>query len=361
MTLKADGTNGILQQYDYQVSTTGFSYTFAAGTTVLVMNPAGTLATGTITMPASPVDGMTISFSSTQTITALTVNGNTGQSIVGAPTSLFAGAAATFVYRLSNTTWYTQTKGASNSPQIQPISASVASSALTISASALTLDFRSTSLTSGTVTTVTGTPANLVVPSTATLGTVNAVQSRLVVIALNNAGTIELAVVNISGGNNLDETTLLTTTAISASSTSASTVYSTTARTSVAFRVIGYIESTQATAGTWATAPSTIQGYGGQALSAMSSVGYSQTWQSVTRTSGTTYYNTTGKPIIVAGSWGASTAVCGAYLTVNGFVTSYANTNTANGAIWPCFALVPPGGSYVQTLSSMTANLVELR
>jgi hypothetical protein len=108
MTLKVDGTNGLLQQYDYQVSTTGFSYTFAAGTTVLVMNPAGTLATGTITMPAAPVDGMTISFSSTQIITALTVNGNTGQSIVGAPTSLTAGSAATFVYRLSNTTWYNQ-------------------------------------------------------------------------------------------------------------------------------------------------------------------------------------------------------------------------------------------------------------
>jgi len=193
--------------------------------------------------------------------------------------------------------------------QIQPISASVAASALTITASALVLDFRSTTLSSGTVTTVSGTPASLVVPSTATLGTINATQSRLVVIALNNAGTIELAVVNISGGNNLDETTLLTTTAISASSTSASTVYSTTARTSLAFRVIGYIESTQATAGTWATAPSTIQGYGGQALKAMSSLGYSQTWQAVTRAVSTTYYNTTGKPIVW--KWAATSSGSG--------------------------------------------------
>ena len=50
-------------------------------------------------------------------------------------------------------------------PQIQPISASVAASALTISASTLVLDFRSTTLGSGAVTTVSGTPANLVVPS----------------------------------------------------------------------------------------------------------------------------------------------------------------------------------------------------
>lgn len=112
MVLKVDGTNGVLQQYDYQTPTTGFSYTFAAGTTVLVMNPAGTLATGTITMPAAPVDGMTISFSSTQQITTLTVAGNTGQSIVGNPTTMLAGGAATFVYRLSNTTWYTQTNTA---------------------------------------------------------------------------------------------------------------------------------------------------------------------------------------------------------------------------------------------------------
>ena len=113
MTAKIDGTAGLLQQYDYQVSTTGFSYTFAAGTTVLVMNPAGTLATGTITMPAAPADGMTISFSSTQIITALTVSANTGQSIVGQPTTMNAGGAATFVYRLSNTTWYAQSNTAS--------------------------------------------------------------------------------------------------------------------------------------------------------------------------------------------------------------------------------------------------------
>jgi hypothetical protein len=245
----------------------------------------------------------------------------------------------------------------SNTVQIQPISASVAANALTISASALSLDFRSTTLGSGTITTVAGTPASLTVPSSATLGTVNAVQSRLVVIALNNAGTIELAVVNISGGTQLDETNLLTTTAISAASTSASTVYSTSARTSVAYRVIGFIDSTQATAGTWATAPSTIQGQGGEALSAMSSIGYGQAWQSVARTSGTTYYNTTGKPICVFVTWiGGSMTI-----TVNGQAlgpTSSAgtNTNTSFGGI-----IVPPSASYIVTLGSGTMTVYELR
>jgi len=113
MTLKADGTNGILQQYDYQVLTTGFTYTFAAGTTVLVINPAGTLATGTITFPAAPVDGMTVTFSSTQTITALTLSGNS-KTIVSAATILPANQATTYVYRLSNTTWYPMSNVATN-------------------------------------------------------------------------------------------------------------------------------------------------------------------------------------------------------------------------------------------------------
>jgi len=106
MSAVISGTNGLLQSYDYQTPTTGFSYTFAAGTQVLVMNPATTLATGTITMPASPSDGMTISFSSSQIITLLTVSANTGQSIVSAVTSLALGGGAVYIYRLANTTWY---------------------------------------------------------------------------------------------------------------------------------------------------------------------------------------------------------------------------------------------------------------
>ena len=106
MVAKVDGTNGLLQSYDYQTPTTGFSYTFAAGVQTLIMNPAGTLATGTITMPASPADGMTIRFSSSQIITALTVSANTGQSIVSAVTTLLAGGGAAYIYRLANTTWY---------------------------------------------------------------------------------------------------------------------------------------------------------------------------------------------------------------------------------------------------------------
>ncbi len=106
MTAKIDGTNGLLQSYDYQTPSTGFSYTFAAGTQMLFMVPASTLATGTITMPSAPADGMMITFSSSQQITALTLQGNSGQSISGAVTFLPAQTAASYVYRLANTTWY---------------------------------------------------------------------------------------------------------------------------------------------------------------------------------------------------------------------------------------------------------------
>jgi len=155
--------------------------------------------------------------------------------------------------------------------QIQPISASVSANALTISASALALEFRSATLTSGAVTFVEGTPSNLVISSGSTLGTTSAVQSRIAVLALNNAGTIELAAVNISGGVDLFETGLISTTAEGGAggADSATVIYSTTSRSNVAYRVLGYIESTQATAGTWATAPSTIQGQGGNALTGL--------------------------------------------------------------------------------------------
>jgi hypothetical protein len=122
MTIKIDGTNGVLQAYDYQVLTTGFSYTFAAGTTTLIANPAGTLATGTITMPAAPADGMVIEFMSTQQITALTISGNSGQSIGGTQTTqLPANSAMSFVYRQSNTTWYRNSPAALGNVGTAPV------------------------------------------------------------------------------------------------------------------------------------------------------------------------------------------------------------------------------------------------
>lgn len=243
---------------------------------------------------------------------------------------------------------------------IQPISASVAGNALTVTLNPTTLDFRSSTLGSGTVNTRTVSSAiTMTVSSGSTLGTINNTASRIVVLAIDNSGTVELAVVNISGGNQLDETNLISTTAEggAGAADSANVIYSTTARTSVPYRVVGFIDSTQITAGTWATAPSTIQGVGGQALTALSSIGYGQTWQSVTRTSGVTYYNTTGKPINVLSQAAAGGATVDTW-TVGGVGLPNIVPGTATNNV--ISFVVPPGVAYSHTTVG-TITVYELR
>ena len=66
--------------FDFYVPVTGFNITMQ--TNILVLNPAGTLATGTVNLPLNPVDGAFAEISSTQVITSLTVAANTGDSLV---------------------------------------------------------------------------------------------------------------------------------------------------------------------------------------------------------------------------------------------------------------------------------------
>ena len=146
--------------------------------------------------------------------------------------------------------------------QVQNITASVGSNALTATLNPTRLDFRSSTLSSGTVNTrYVQTAVSVTAPNGATLGTTNGVASRLAVLAIDNAGTVELAIVNAAGTTVLDESALISTTAIDTAADSANVVYSTTARTNVPFRIVGYVTSTQATAGTWSTSPSKITGF----------------------------------------------------------------------------------------------------
>lgn len=249
---------------------------------------------------------------------------------------------------------------------IQPITASVAANALTITLNPTSLGFRSATLGDGTIyNRQISTAISLVISSGSTLGTVSAQQSRIVVLAIDNAGTIELAAVNIAGGNQLDETNLISTTAEggAGAADSANVIYSTTARTNVPYRVVGFVQSTQSTAGTWATAPSTIQGMGGQALTAMGSLGYGQTWQTVTgsRALATTYYNTTGKPIVVAVLSGGLTAGNNITGVVSGINVAYAQINTAGTSQVTINFIVPVGATYSVTASAAFAAWYELR
>jgi hypothetical protein len=187
---------------------------------------------------------------------------NTDITSLASATTVTTQAAADASTKIASTAYVDRV-----SSKLPGITAAVAANALTITVNAQVLDFRSATLGSGTVNTRTiATPITVVISSGSTLGTTNAVASKLAVLAIDNAGTVEVAVVNSAGTYPLDESALITTTAEggAGAADSISVPYSTTARASVPFRILGYVVSTQATAGTWATAPSTIQGKGGE-------------------------------------------------------------------------------------------------
>lgn len=241
--------------------------------------PGGSVANAYILVPKSNtntpnsyMDGIQLGF--------VTANANTGPAAanfqgLGVKNIKYPGGVdpapgdvsgrVTLIYDAGNGWLELQRKPAGNPPQLRTVGGSVSGNALTLTLDPCNIDFRSPTIGSGTVLTrVVTSTISLVVPAGATLGTTSGVQSRIVVVAIDNAGVVELAAINLAGGFNLDETTLINTTAISGAASSASTFYSASARSGVAFRVMGYVQSTQAAAGTWSTTPSQVQGQGGQ-------------------------------------------------------------------------------------------------
>ncbi len=327
----------------YQIQSNALLFASAAGTAdalTATLSPAvSVLADGMkVYIKAASANATTTPTLALNGLTARTIVKGSG-SALAAGDIIGAGHVLELVYKLSATQWILQNPAlptvSGYDATLKTIAASVGSNALTISTpTAQTVNFRSATLSDGTINSRSVAAQSLVVPSGATLGTIAAQQSRLAVLAIDNAGTPELAVTNIAAGANLDETTLISTKAIATTATGtgviavttgiltisgsptgtwqvgmivqgtgvpagtyitalgtgtggsgtyytnittavASTamtgvagmgIYSTTARSSLPFRVLGYVESTQATAGAWATTPSTVQGNGGNAL-----------------------------------------------------------------------------------------------
>jgi hypothetical protein len=89
-----------------------------------------------------------------------------------------------------------------------------------------------------------------------------------------------------------------------------------------------------------------------------------QTWQAVTRVLGTTYYNTTGKPIVLDTEITSTTTINNTICTING-VAVYQSGHSGNNGSYGCW-VIPPGASYVLSTSggttpTVTANTRELR
>lgn len=86
--------------------TAGTTITISDTTRYYVMTPAGLLATLTVKMPANPVDGQEVWITSTQAVTTLTHQANTGQTLNGGLATIAVNGNGGWVYRQSNTNWY---------------------------------------------------------------------------------------------------------------------------------------------------------------------------------------------------------------------------------------------------------------
>ncbi len=183
------------------------------------------------------------------------------------------------------------------------------------------ISFRSSTATTGTtaVRAVTG-ALSVVIPSGATMGHADGVANVVYLYAIDNAGTVELAV----SSSLKDELALVTSTTIDTASDVALTTYSTTGRSAVAQRLLGKVEISEATAGTWASSPTRtgVLPFGdavrvrGTQTNDSAAAGYvgelkqqSKLRSANTSATSTTVYNVTASPLsLTAGDW----TVCGA-------------------------------------------------
>ena len=146
--------------------------------------------------------------------------------------------------------------------------ATVAASALTValkiadgstnpsSPSPVRIAFRDSTLTEGGYNIRAVTSAlSMAVTSGATLGHSSGEDEFIYIYAIDNVGTVELA---LSTSPSFSDLKLYSTTAMSASADTSGTLYSTVARSGVPIRKIGRLISNQTTAGTWAAIPTEI-------------------------------------------------------------------------------------------------------
>lgn len=72
----------------------------------LILTPSAGYATGTITLPLSPVDKQTVMVNSTQVVTSLTVTPQVGDTVLGQPTTLAVNGFFTLKFDALLKRWY---------------------------------------------------------------------------------------------------------------------------------------------------------------------------------------------------------------------------------------------------------------
>ena len=93
--------------YQYSAPTNGFQITVTQDKSRLVLDPAGTLANGNVTLPNGNVDARTVHISSTAQVTAFAVNGQAGTVVKpSANVTLAAGTQVAYMYKANEATWY---------------------------------------------------------------------------------------------------------------------------------------------------------------------------------------------------------------------------------------------------------------
>lgn len=242
------------------------------------------------------------------------------------------------------------------SDKLQPITATFNANAMTVTLNPTTLDFHSgVSETTGVpVTRTIASPISVVVSSGSTLGVTSAERAWLVVYAIQNGATVELAIGNLKGAANFDEANLISTTTEggAGAADSATTIYSTTARSNVQYRIVGYLRGTFTTAGTWVTPGDfRVQSAGGMSLPGLFlAMGFAQTPAFLigSRVLGTTYFNVSNRTRTVWVSCTGTPNGGNFTSTINGVVTgTYGTAAIASGSSSATATLiVPPGQSY---------------
>ena len=185
-------------------------------------------------------------------------------------------------------------------------------------AAAATGDYEVLSLTAAT---------SFVISSGSTLGTTSATLARLWIVGFNDGGTFRLGAINLgTTTTEIGDDVISSSTAEggAGAADSASVFYTGTAVSSKPMRVLGYTESTQATAGTWATAPSKVQMV--QSVVSASTKQATINASAVTPTTSGTSKDITGIP-----SWATRVTLTISGVSTNGTSQIVARLGTASG------------------------------